>query len=59
MEFGLFTVSLKQDGTIKVTFNSQLLEVATEEELLNEISDNMECLLPIVESIINFVKSKS
>lgn len=58
MEFELFTVSLKQDGTVRVSFNPKLLEVATEEELLNEMSDKMDGLLPIAESIIEFIKSK-
>lgn len=59
MEFELFTVSLKQDGTVKVTFNSDLLQVATEKELLDHLSDKMEGLLPIAESIIDFVQSRS
>lgn len=59
MEFELFTVSLKKDGTVRVSFNPQLLEVVSEKELLNEMSDKMDGLLPIAESIINFVKSKS
>lgn len=59
MEFELFTVSLKKDGTVRVSFNPQLLEVVSEKELLNEMSDKMDGLLPIAESIIDFVKSKS
>lgn len=59
MELELFTVSLKKDGTVKVSFNPELLEIVSEKELLNEMSDKMDGLLPIAENIIDFVKSKS
>lgn len=59
MELELFTVSIKEDKTVKVDFNRQLLQVITEEELLKGISDKMEGLLPIVESIVDFIRTKS
>lgn len=59
MEFELFTVALKEDGTVKVLFNPQLLEVVTEEELLTELANKMDGILPIAGSIIDFIKSKS
>jgi hypothetical protein len=58
MEFELFTVGIKQDGTVGVHFNPKLLGTVTEEELLNEMSGKMDDLLPIAESIVDFIKSK-
>lgn len=59
MEFELFTVAIKQDGTVKVHFNPELLQVATEEEIISHLSGKMEeNLIPIAESIIEFVQSR-
>lgn len=55
----LFTVLIAEDGTVSVNFAPQLLELATKEELLNLMDGKMGGLLPIAETLIKFVMSKS
>lgn len=59
MKFELFTVLLKKDGTVKVEFNEDLLAIATEEELINEMGDKMDGLIPIAKNILSFIKRKA
>lgn len=59
MEFELFTVSIKQDGTVGVHFSPKLLQMTTEEELLKEMDGKMEGLLQISEHLIDFLKAKA
>jgi hypothetical protein len=58
MEFELFTVHLKADGTIKVLFNPEILDITTEEELAKAMADKMGGLIPITQSILDFIDSK-
>lgn len=58
MDFELFTVLLKKDGTVSVEFNEDLLAIATEEDLVNEMGDKMDALIPIAKNILSFIKER-
>lgn len=59
MEFELFIVSIKQDGTVGVDFNPKLLEITTKEELLKAMDGKMDGILQSAESLIDFLKAKA
>ena len=58
-ELELFTVSFKGNGSIGVIFNEQLLALATEEEIFNEMDGDMDALAPIVSKMVEFIKVKA
>ena len=58
MKLELFTVSYKENGSIGIEFNEELLQLATEEELFNEMTDGMEQIVPIVSKLMMFLQSK-
>lgn len=59
MDLELFTVSYKQNGAIGIAFNPDLLEIAPQEELINEMTDGMDQIAPIVSKLMMFLKGKN
>ena len=58
MQLELFTVLYKEDGSIGIEFNEELLQVATEKELFNEMDSEMRRIVPIVSKLMMFLKKK-
>lgn len=59
MEFELFTVSIKQDGTVGMHFSPKLLQITTEKELLKSMDGKMEGILQTAEILIAFLQAKA
>ena len=58
-ELELFTVAYRENGTIGVDFNEQLLQVVAEEELIKKMTPSMGALRPIVVELLDYISGKS
>ena len=59
MDLELFTVVFKENGAIGIEFNPELLEIAPEEELINEMTDGMDAITPVVIKLITYLQVKN
>ena len=59
MDLELFTVLYKENGAIGIEFNPDLLEIAPEEELINEMTDGMDAIAPIVNKLMMYLQGKN
>lgn len=57
-ELELFTVSIKEDSTIHVEFNEDLLALVTEDELKAGLEDKMNGLTTTVLDVVKFLRKK-
>jgi hypothetical protein len=57
-EFKLFELSVKEDGTMKVELNEDLLQIATEEEWEEQLKDIGKYLQPVAQKALDFVRKK-
>ena len=59
MEFELFSVRIKTDGTVKIEFNEDLAKMMGKDRLNQILENKTPDLIPIVQSIANLLSTES
>jgi hypothetical protein len=60
MDIGSFIIlpHFLKMSEVNVEFNEDLLAIATEEDLANEMGNKMDALIPIAKNILSFIKQR-